>query len=108
MASTTKVAPSKSTPQTGAAKKRKPAKAASAATPGRTLEPSIPLTHHDVTMALSKGEAALDLLKLAEEHYEGEALEWMRMICIDVVAEELDRATVAYAKAVGDKTAVAS
>jgi hypothetical protein len=108
MASTTKVAPSKSTSQTGAAKKRKRAKPASAAAPGGIPLESIPITHHDVTMALSKGEAALDLLKLAEEHYEGDSLEWMRMICIDVVGEELDRAKGAYEKAVGDGKAARS
>ena len=107
MASTTKVAPSKSTPQTGAAKKKTPAKAASEA-PSPPEPRGIPITHHDVTMALSKGEAALDLLNLAEEHYEGDSLEWMRMICIDVVGEELDRAKAAYAKALGDGKAVAS
>jgi hypothetical protein len=37
-----------------------------------------------VTVALSKGEAALDLLKLAEEHYEGASLEWSSSGAINI------------------------
>jgi hypothetical protein len=32
----------------------------------------LPITHHAVSRALAKAEAALALLRLAEEHYGGE------------------------------------
>jgi hypothetical protein len=91
-----------------AAKRKAPATTASAATDSTARLEHIPITHHDVTMALSKAQAALELLHVAEEDYAGEELAWMRMICIDVVGEELEHAKVTYAKAVGDKAAVAS
>ena len=56
---------------------------------------------------ISKAEAALELLHVAEEDYAGEELAWMRMICVDVLTTELERAKAAYAKAVDDKTVVA-
>jgi hypothetical protein len=59
----------------------------------------IPVSHHDVTLAITKATAALDRLQLADEHYTGEDLEWMRTICLDVVQQELVRAKIAYEKA---------
>lgn len=66
---------------------------------------ALPITHHAVSCALAKAEAALALLRLAEEHYDGEDFEWMSMICTDVIAEELATAKAAYAQAVDTKTA---
>jgi hypothetical protein len=77
--------------------KKAPNKAASTAPAGpeaATVE-KIPITHHEVTMALSKAEAALELLHVAEEDYEGEELAWMRMICVDVLTNELEHAKAA-------------
>jgi hypothetical protein len=75
--------------------------------PAMPLE-TIPITHHEVTMAISKAEAALELLHVAEEDYEGQELAWMRMICVDVLTTELEHAKVAYARAVGAKPAPAT
>jgi len=69
---------------------------------GRTLEE---LT---VSGDLLKAKAALDLLKLAEEHYEGDALKWMLLICLDVIEEAIDSAKVAFAKVVGNQKVVAA
>jgi hypothetical protein len=63
-----------------------------------------------VTCALSRAEAALDLLRLAEEQYEdgADALEFARDMCLGAISDELARAKGAYVKAVGDKTASAT
>jgi hypothetical protein len=84
-----------------------PTARASAATDSTARLEHIPITHHEGTMAISKAEAALELLHVAEEDYAGEELAWMRMICVDVLTTELERAKAAYAKAVDDKTVVA-
>ena len=68
----------------------------------------IPFTHHAVPCAISKADAALALLRLAEEHYDGEDFEFMSTICCDAIDEALREARIAYDKAVGAGKAVAS
>jgi hypothetical protein len=61
-----------------------------------------------VSCALSKAEAALALVRLAEEHYDGEDFEFMSMICFDAIDEALREARIAYDKAADAGKAVAS
>ena len=93
-----------------ATKRKAPPTTASAATAGPEAALKIPITHHAVTSHISRAEAALDLFRLAEEHYEDgdDALEFARGICLDVIGDELTLAKGAYFEAVGDKTASAT
>ena len=42
---------------------------------------------------------------MAEEHYKGDAVEWMRGTCIDMIDEDIARAHAAYRKAMAGKPA---
>jgi hypothetical protein len=61
-----------------------------------------------VSCAISKAQAARELLDLAYEHFddeEGETLSWARSICFDAIDEALKDAHAAYVKVATEKPA---